>query len=186
MHTTYWVLVLVLAAAIVSSCSGPAAESSPTATPAPQGTDDAAFVSPLFVSPLAAAPTLEPVPTPSVPDKGTATGVLLLAGNPTRPVPGAILYLGEVIRLDDGSPAMSGLDKSMAPSAQTNEAGQFIFTDVAPGDYTLVFDLVVHSFVLSHPSGGDLIISVAGGQITDLGELRYYDLPGAVQPVPRD
>lgn len=185
-------LALVLTAAMASACSGPASPTaeppfeSPIATPAAQGTADATFSSPLFVSPLASAPTLEPVPTPSAPDKGTVTGVLILAGNPARPMPGAILYLGEVIKLDDGRPAMSGLDKSAAPSAQTNAAGQFIFRNVPPGDYTLVFDLVVHSFVLGHPSGGDLIINAVGGQITDLGELRYYDLPGAVGPVPGD
>ncbi len=148
-------------------------------------TTGGAFSSPIFASPLAAPANLEPLPEP-LPNRGVVTGILVLDGNPSRPMQGAILYLGEVIKLEDGQPAISGLDKRNAPVTQTNAAGQFIFKDVPPGEYTLIFDLVVHSFLLSAPSGGDLIIKVTPGEIIDLGELRYRDLPDVVQPVPNN
>jgi len=188
------VLVVLLLANTMIGCSGveslataqPDTVSSPISVPGSAGNvTENIFSSPIFTSPLATSVSLEVVPNPS-PGKGTVTGVLILDDGFPRPVQGAILYLGEVIKLEDGRPAMSGLDKRNAPITQTNAAGQFIFKNVPPGEYTLFFDLVVHSFVLSAPVGGDLIIKVTAGEITDLGELRYHNLPGAVQPVPND
>ncbi|MGQ9786884.1 MAG: hypothetical protein ACUVSJ_10535 [Anaerolineae bacterium] len=193
MHIRYSLItVMVLVISTLSGCSGATSPTmpsdavlSPTSTSEKETAGNTTFLSPLFVSPLMPSVTLEPVPSPP-PDKGVVTGVLILAGNPSRPMQGSILYLSDIIRLSDGRPAMSSFDKRNAPVTQTNAMGQFIFKDVPPGEYTLIFDLVVHSFVLSAPSGGDLIIKVAAGEVIDLGELRYYDLPGAVQPVPGD
>jgi hypothetical protein len=97
-----------------------------------------------------------------------------------------MLYLAEVITLTDGTPAMAAFDRQKAPFTESNEAGQFIFTEVPAGDYTLILDFVLHSFVLPSPSDGDLIIRVHGGQITDLGQLRYSTLPIPPGPAPAE
>lgn len=119
-----------------------------------------------------------PVPEPASSDSGTVTGILILdAESEEQPVAGAILYLGSIVRLSDGSPALAALDKQVAPSTQTTMVGQFIFEDIPAGEYTLILDQVTSSFVLNSPEGGDLLIQVQGGEIVDLGELRYTDLP---------
>lgn len=121
--------------------------------------------------------TIEEVPEPSSDSVGTVTGVIVIEEDGGTPAQETILYLGRIIMLDTGQPGMSALDKQTAPLTQTNLAGQFIFSDIEPGNYTLILDRITDSFVLNQPGGGDLIIPVEGGQITDLGELRYPDLP---------
>lgn len=123
------------------------------------------------------AGTVEEVPQPSSDSLGTVTGILVIEAENGAPVQEALLYLGRIIMLDSGQPGMSALNKQTAPHAQTNLAGQFIFSDVEPGNYTLVLDRITDSFVLNQPGGGDLIVPVEAGQITDVGELRYPDLP---------
>lgn len=123
------------------------------------------------------AGTIEEVPEPSSDSLGTVTGIIVIEAENGTPVQEAILYLGRIIMLDSGQPGMSALNKQTAPHAQTSLAGQFIFSDVEPGNYTLILDRITDSFVLNQPGGGDLIIPVEAGQITDVGELRYPDLP---------
>jgi hypothetical protein len=125
----------------------------------------------------ALAGTIEDVPEPSSDSLGTVTGIVVIEAEDDSPVQEALLYLGRIIMLDSGQPGMSALNKQTAPHTQTNMAGQFIFSDIEPGNYTLILDRITDSFVLNQPGGGDLIIPVEAGQITDLGELRYPELP---------
>ncbi len=160
------------------------------ATPAPASTQssdtspDAAAVEPVspvpadsaLTSPIANPPGLAVVPTPSSVDRSTVTGILILEGNVEQPVSEAILFLGSIVIAND-APALASLNKQAAPKAQTNAEGQFIFEDVPAGDYALLLDMIVSTYVLHSPTGEDMIIKVDGGQVVDLGELRYSDLP---------
>lgn len=123
------------------------------------------------------------VDLPTSTDVGTVTGILKWDSSlGQEPVSEQILYLGHIVYLADGQPAMGGLNKQTAPVTQSTYAGQFIFEDVPPGQYTLLLDRVVSTFLLNDPNtGGDMIIEVQGGQITDLGELVYYELPLATE-----
>lgn len=188
-----WLIGCIMLLIWLSACSNPPSipesdeVSAPTAPEVASETSvpEAAYPSPSSAYPgsetLDASPTLPAslveVPAPSSESVGTVTGVLVLAGDPDRVVPEAILYLGEIITVADGQPALAALDKQTAPVTQTTLAGQFIFEDVPPGEYTLILDLIASTFVLNQPQDGDLIIQVNGGEITDLGELRYSDLP---------
>lgn len=187
-----WLIGGLLLLVWLSACSNAPSitESSETVSPVASGTlvPQSAYPSPsgsasAYPAPgnsgsLTAAPaTLVDVPAPSSANVGTVTGVLILAGDPERPVSEAILYLGEIITLADGQPALAALDKQAAPVTQSNGTGQFIFEDVPLGEYTLILDLIASTFVLNQPQGGDFIIQVGGGEITDLGVLRYSDLP---------
>ncbi len=118
-------------------------------------------------------------PEPTSSDTGTVTGVLKLrSASGSDPVPEAILYLGSVITLDDGSPALGAINKQIAPNTQTHYTGQFIFENVPVGQYVIAFDQITATFVLNSPNGeGNFIIDVNGGEILDLGELIYSDLP---------
>jgi hypothetical protein len=127
---------------------------------------------------LLATPTTVLPPTPSSSEVGTVVGFLLEGSDDPRPVTGAILYLGEVVRLADGTPAMAKLNRQSAPSTQTDANGRFVFTDVSAGQRTLFLDLVTRAVNLGHPpAGGDLIIDVKGGKTVDLGKLVYPELP---------
>lgn len=126
-------------------------------------------------TPLSAV--IEQVPPPTSDETATVTGILLVGEEELFPVTGILLYLGDVVLLDDGRPGMSSLDKGTAPVTSTNLVGQFIFTEVPAGNYTLVLDQITSTFLLQSPDGGDLIVEVEGGEIVDLGELRYDALP---------
>jgi hypothetical protein len=126
-----------------------------------------------FTSPLAGPKIL---PTPSSSDKGTIGGVLIrdVTGQAVQPYVGAVLYIAPLVNNSEGAPMLAGLDKSTAPKAQTNDQGFFAFTDVAPGTYALIFDTPLSSFILHRPGSGDaLLVEVKGGDVHDLGELRY-------------
>ncbi len=123
------------------------------------------------------SPQTSIVPTPSSGDVGVVVGVLL-ADDPPQPLEWAILYLGEVQMGDDGAPVMASLDKQSAPHTQSDSTGHFAFADVPPGRYALIVDLISSTIVLRRPSdGSDLLIDVVGGELTDLGELKYAELP---------
>lgn len=201
-----WLTIITLAALLVlaTACNEPAGSPTPTppqaateqassdATspgeesaypppavngyPAPGAPSDSSYPPPEEVGPTASA-VLEVVPEPSSNEVGTVTGILILETDQPVPVSEELLYLGSVVQLDDGRPGMSSLDKSTAPKTGTNQVGQFIFENVPAGQYTLILDLITTSFLLNTPEGGDLIITVQGGEIVDLGELRYDALP---------
>jgi len=174
--------------------------SSPTSPPSPEDAtieastptslvEDSTFVSPVstpspesegtvFQSPLP-TPTEEPSapPTPSSQDVGAVTG-FMLGGDPPEAAVGLILRLADVLEDSDGTPLSASLNKQTAPTCLVGGSGQFIFADVAPGRYALIVDLISSSVVLRDPvSGGDLLIDVTGGEITDLDKLIYPDLP---------
>jgi len=102
-------------------------------------------------------------------------GVILreTAGQPLEPLSSGALFLSS-IHMQDGKPVMAVLDEEEAPKTVADGRGLFSFTEVAPGTYTLVYKAPTGTFVLREPdSGEDLIIEVAGGEVVDLGVLRY-------------
>lgn len=118
------------------------------------------------------------VPAPANNETGTVTGVLLMGEDDVEPVKGAILYLGQIVTIENNTPALASLNKQLAPTTQTSQVGQFIFTDIPVGQYALVYDLITATFVLNNPvDGGDLIVEVTNGDIIDLGGLHYDQLP---------
>jgi len=102
------------------------------------------------------------------------------------PVRGAILYLGKAIKANDGRVLMIAFDKSTAPKAETDIAGKFMFTDVPDDYYGLILDLITSSIVLHDPvTKRELLIEVKSGDVVDLGQLIYQDLPFLPYAKPR-
>jgi hypothetical protein len=153
-------------------------------TPIPEATEEEVFQSPLATpttedesppTPTEQAQVVE-VPSPS-PDAGVVTGILL-RGDPPEPPSVAILYLGRILTGDDGTPVMTGVDKQTAPNSGVDAVGRFAFSEVPPGQYALVLDAVSRTLILRNPTDGmDLLIEVTAGEVTDLGELLYPDMP---------
>jgi hypothetical protein len=90
---------------------------------------------------------------------------------------GAILYLARLLYSNDGEAAMARLDKTTAPRAMSDQAGRFVFPNVEPDTYALIYSAVTSEFVLKDPdSNEDLLITVTADQIIDLGQI-YVELP---------
>jgi hypothetical protein len=131
---------------------------------------------PTFISPLL-SPTIQelvitsPIPTPrktiafptSQPGMGTVRGVL-------TGMMGGELFLAKLLP-DEDFPLFE-LDVSMAPRAIVDESGNFIFVDVPPGRYGLVFWTPLSSFLLNDPkTGTTLTITVRADDIVEIGEI---------------
>jgi hypothetical protein len=193
-------LAALAAAALLSACSPAAPAEQPSATTAADATAPAAptqaatnaypgpsgaYPAPGSAYPGAApaadlGPTVsaEPVvvPQPSSDQVGVVTGTLLrTADGGNAPLSeGYVIFLGNLLPNDQGVDGLVELDKITAPKAPVNALGQFVFEDVAPGRYGLMLELRSGTVLLNNPQdGGDLIVEVTGGQITDLGELGY-------------
>ncbi len=183
---------------VLSACSSP----NPVGTSAPQepkstGTSQAAYPPPdlefgsaypaptavpqsAYPEPQGEAPTAQPLVSPTAlpepkSDSGHVTGTLLQNGEPAR---NAILYLAEVIEDDQGQERVASYDRVNSPKSVTDSQGNFAFTDIPPGKYGLVLDVVVSSYLLLDPETGEqFLFTVKGGEVTALGEMDHEDLP---------
>lgn len=190
------VTLLLALLLFLSACSSP----TPVATSAPEqaqtaeATDSAypgptsepaypaptAFQLPAYPEPeeedAAPEPILSPTPLPEPnANSGHVTGTLLQNGAPAA---NAILYLAEVIEDDQGEERVASYDRVNSPKSTTDSQGNFAFTDIPPGRYGLVLDVVVSAYLLLDPATGEqFLFSVTGGEITDLGEQNHEDLP---------
>ena len=85
-----------------------------------------------------------------------------------------ILYLGEVITDSNG---MFGgfLNPETAPVAKYDStSGEFAFTNVQPGEYSLIIhEVVLGGQALMDENGSVVIIPVEQGLITDLGIIPF-------------
>lgn len=196
------IALLSLTLALLSACSGPAA--TPTA---PAGSPAESAASPIAQStgypapaegaypypapnsnpayPIPEDPTpdvsYDPivVPQPSSSEVGNVTGTLYRhdSSGQKTPLIASTVYLAKVIKGNDGSEAMVELNAEIAPKAQTNGLGQFVFTDVEPGRYGLMLQTLRGSVLLNNPSDGSrMVLEISGGKIVDLGEMSY-ELP---------
>jgi hypothetical protein len=127
--------------------------------------------------------TAEPfiVPTPSSDEVGNVTGMLLRVTEEgeAEPVREALLYLGPLVTTTEGVEGLARLDITADPQTTLGPQGGFAFTDVEPGRYILWYVAPAGSpLQLRQPdTGEDLVINLDGGEIVDLGELRYEGLP---------
>ena len=129
-------------------------------------------------SPLSTPKAVSVVAT-SEADMGTVTGVLMVGtGQNAKPTAGLVLYLAATIKDTSGKESVAGMDRVRSPRAYIDGQGRFVFTNVSPGNYGLVLDVVTNSYLLNKPDTGDsLVISVTPGKVVDLGTLRYDSLP---------
>lgn len=132
----------------------------------------------ISVTPTEDISAITVVPTPGSSDVATITGILLIDKTNPRAAENAILYLGRILVSDTGNPAVAAFDRKTSIGTQTDATGKFVFTNVPPGNYVLILDRISDSFMLQHPDdGSDMYVTATGGQITDLGELIYSELP---------
>ncbi len=123
-------------------------------------------------------PSLSPSAT-SVPGTSRVTGVLLVKINgKSQPAKAALLYLAGTIKDSAGKDSFAALDRIHSPRTETDDHGRFVFSNVPPGNYGLILDVITNSYLLMKPGSQEpLIVEVSTGQQVDLGTLLYDSLP---------
>jgi hypothetical protein len=124
-------------------------------------------------------PITTSISTPNVtftqdPSMGYVLGKLL---NKNTPIPNISLYLAEVITDSTGKQQVAGLDPRNSPNTITDEQGNFVFTQLKPGSYALILDIVTNQFLLNYPNTEKpIILQVEAGKENNLGDLNFNDL----------
>lgn len=162
----------------VSPVSSAAPAAATPATPTPgggaAGATPAAYPTPARPAAPTAAPTLTPDPT-----KGSVRGALSVRMNQADvAIRNVTVYLAPLVLDPSGKELAAGLDRITSPRTTTNEKGEFLFQNVAPGRYALVLDLIQSAYMLRTPADGqDLLATVTAGKQSDFGRLNYAQLP---------
>lgn len=169
---------------LLSACTPDSRSESTTTTP-PLDTESANIVNSSYPYPdqdkLEAYPSSLPesdnnsLPAKITPDPNLASvkGTLLYNG---KPVSGTLLYLSEIIYGSNGKKWVR-FNRLSNNRTSTDKQGNFIFYNIPPGEYGLVLDTIVNSYLLSRPSGSEIVIELEKGDQINLGVLDYADLP---------
>ncbi|HBY95640.1 MAG: hypothetical protein M5U01_11170 [Ardenticatenaceae bacterium] len=160
-------LRLVIVGVLLSACQvGPrAAVPTPTLTPPAAPTEGPVADPTASVAPLV-------IPT-AAPERGVVHGLLRREVQET-PINDVDLYLAEIIPGDSNVMRVAGLDTNAAPHAMTNTNGEFVFSDVEPGEYALALVTPIGSMLVPDPKtpGRDILFTLEAGQTLDLGTLH--------------
>jgi hypothetical protein len=170
------VTFIVLALLLVACRTEPTA--SPTATPAFQASPLLVQDSPLPepTEPAQVEPAPTSLPSPSA-DKGTVIGRFIDVETGEPPGETLPIFLGEFSPLESGDPLIT-MSPTSSPPGTIEASGDFVFLDVEPGTYAIVFWTPATSRVLSDPeTQKPIVATLKAGEITDLGEV-VVDLPG--------
>jgi len=140
----------------------------------------------LLIATACSVDSLPPI-TPTVtlaPGMSRVTGVLQVGTREeSQPAKNALLYLAETIKDSTGSDSFAALDRIRSPRTVADDQGRFVFSNVPPGNYGLVLDVITNSYLLMKPGSEEaLLIEVTAEQQVDLGTLLYDSLPLPSQP----
>lgn len=121
------------------------------------------------------ATPVRPEATGAAPSKGY--GIVIGAVVETTsdaPPTETVMYLGALVGVQDNFPLIT-VDHQTSPKAiPSTDTGRFVFVDVPPGEYGLVYWTPDGSFLVEDPNqpGITLILTVQPGVTKDIGTLR--------------
>jgi protocatechuate 3,4-dioxygenase beta subunit len=175
-----FVVILIM---LSSACSGQSVNQNADATKLaetglayPAASGNGAISATVYPAPSENITLATKGPLPTVhPEKSVITGRLLLN---KKPVVNATIYLADV--QEQGGFATGSYDRSTSPRATTDSEGRFVFADVLPGKYGLIYDNFVIYVALHIPGEAEdkgLMVEAVAGQLVDLGDLNYPELP---------
>jgi len=97
-----------------------------------------------------------------------------------EPVVGYNVYLADLLVNDQGQERVASLKISSAPQATLDINGDFVFNEVKPDRYALMFSTGTGSYLLLVPNQEPeeaIIVEVESGKSKNIGTLDYMDLP---------
>lgn len=156
-------------APVISGGAYPAPLASSAAYPAPYPSPEGASSTNVLATPGA-------IPEPS-PESSVINGRLTEQG---KPVINATIYLADIRKDKTGEYQVAAYSRSSSPRAYTDADGQFVFTNIPPGEYSLILDNIATYIVLMVPDGAPdepLKVVTEAGKVVELGTLDYEDLP---------
>ena len=103
------------------------------------------------------------------PGYAKVTGTIVSPETGSHPIPGE-LFLGELVSDNLDFPVYS-LDVATAPRAIKFPNGDFLFVNVPPGKYGLVFWTPVSSYLIIDSTGASVVFTAQADEVIDLGEL---------------
>jgi hypothetical protein len=140
----------------------------------------------LLITTACSVDSLPPItPTETLaPGMSRVTGVLQVGTREEpQPAKNALLYLAETLKDSTGIDSFAALDRIHSPRTVADDQGRFVFSNVPPGNYGLILDVITNSYLLMKPGSEEaLLIEVSAEQQVDLGTLLYDSLPLPPQP----
>ena len=190
MKKYFWILFFIFPltglAGCVSSSTQPSSPDITIIAPSPTVQENG-YPGPTVLSaypPPSSEAIQQPLPTaiPQTPDPnlGVVKARLLLLDQPAKNI---ILYLAHVITSEAGG-RMVRFERTTSIRTVTDEMGNFMFINVSPGEYGIVIDRVIDSYLLLTPGGESLIVTLSSNEEVDLGDLSYEDLPLSKEETP--
>lgn len=111
-----------------------------------------------------------------IPEAGRASVVGVVLDRITQQIPPeSILYLGNMKYTETGFPVVA-LNRQEAPFYILPKNGLFIFEDIEPGEYALVFFTPDYSFLIEDEEENSVTFTVKEGDVLDIGSLTI-ELP---------
>lgn len=126
-------------------------------------------------TPESAAPFVPETPEPETPAEGmgviTGTMMRQVQGLPPSALADTTLFLAALLTDESGQASgLARLDEDAAPWVRTDEDGQFVFGDVAPGRYALIIKTpLTLQPVKDANTSRDIVVDVAAGEVVELG-----------------
>lgn len=159
-----FVVLIVGLFALASGCSQEKRDDDTDSSPLPPAPS-----SPLLV-PTVEPATLAPAALPQPPSGLATVGGKFVLHLDESPIVGATTYLG-VVDQTEGDFSVARLDITTAPQAMTDEEGRFVFTDIPPGRYALIYEMPLDTYLARTPEGDDVVFEVGPDEIKDLGTI---------------
>jgi hypothetical protein len=160
-------LISVATAFIMTACD---AKPDPASSPLkPDSTAPASVQSPV-ATPISAASLMSPIPTPTA-GQGVVTGVLI-DQRTGQPAVKTILYLEPAMNHDVPSLLYGPLNYQ--PKTTSLGTGQFVITDVPPGEYVLVLYSPIDILFYQQADGSAVLVQVKPGEVTDLEKVQTF------------
>ncbi len=148
-----------------------AAVSTSTTQTSPYPAPESAYPAPEIIdsSGLIAAEATSSVQIPEPAEGLAALGGRFVNQRTGKAPEDSIVYLGEIVYTDTGLPVIR-LDRQTAPFAILEESGEFIFRDILPADYAVIFFTPELSFPIDDAETGEtLILKLQPNDKIDLG-----------------
>jgi hypothetical protein len=154
------------------------------ASPGPKPTTVTSPISPIPTVKATVKATVEdPVSAPiarltPAPDKAALAGKIVVSGATQMPLGNTVVRLANVYWNSDKSDGAVVLNGATSPGATTNEAGEFFFSNIDPGDYAVIVgDVEAKSLAVTKPDGSARVFVAVPGQILDAGTLEVPHIP---------